>query len=130
MARSLKEHLDPGGPKRILALDGGGVKGVLSLGMAKAIETELRRRSGDEKLLLSDYYDLIGGTSTGAIVAAGLALGHSVDAMIELYLGLGPKVFGRRVGDGNLFRPKYDPKDLRAALEQIEDVLADLRARA
>ena len=118
MVRKLSEHLDPeSGPKRILGLDGGGVKGVLSLGMAKAIETELRRRSGDPALVLSDYYDLIGGTSTGAIVATGLALGLPVDAMIELYLALGPKVFGRRVGDGNLFRPKYDPRDLRAALD-------------
>lgn len=118
MARQLSEHLDPAaGPKRILALDGGGVKGVLSLGMAKALETELRRRSGDPKLVLADYYDLIGGTSTGAIVASGLALGLTVDAMIELYMSLGPKVFGRRVGDGNLFRSKYDPRDLRIALE-------------
>jgi predicted acylesterase/phospholipase RssA len=118
MARQLSEHFDPAaGPKRILALDGGGVKGVLSLGMAKALETELRRRSGDPRLVLSDYYDLIGGTSTGAIVATGLALGLTVDAMIELYMSLGPKVFGRRVGDGNLFRSKYDPRDLRIALE-------------
>lgn len=118
MARQLSEHLDPAaGPKRMLALDGGGVKGVLSLGMAKALETELRRRSGDPKLVLADYYDLIGGTSTGAIVATGLALGLTVDAMIDLYMGLGPKVFGRRVGDGNLFRAKYDPKDLQVALE-------------
>lgn len=118
MARQLSEHLDPAaGPKRILALDGGGVKGVLSLGMAKALETELRGRSGDPKLVLADYYDLIGGTSTGAIVATGLALGLTVDAMIELYMSLGPKVFGRRVGDGNLFRSKYDPRDLRVALE-------------
>jgi len=118
MARQLSQHLDPAaGPKRILALDGGGVKGVLSLGMAKALEAELRRRSGDPKLVLCDYYDLIGGTSTGAIVASGLALGLTVDTMIELYMSLGPKVFGRRVGDGNLFRSKYDPKDLRIALE-------------
>lgn len=118
MARQLSDHFDPStGPKRVLALDGGGVKGVLSLGMAKAVETELRRRSGDPGLVLSDYYDLIGGTSTGAIVATGLALGLTVDAMIELYLGLGPRVFGRRVGDGNFFRAKYDPRDLRTALE-------------
>ncbi|MDX2234875.1 MAG: patatin-like phospholipase family protein [Hyphomonadaceae bacterium] len=118
MARTLDQHLAPdGGPKRILALDGGGVKGVLSLGMAKALETELRRRSGDPALVLSDYYDLIGGTSTGAILATGLALGLTVDALIDLYMDLGPRVFGRRVGDGNLFRSRYNPKDLRAALE-------------
>jgi hypothetical protein len=120
MTRTLGEHLDPStGPKRILALDGGGVKGILTLGMLKSLEAELRRRSGRRDLVLSDYYDLIGGTSTGAIIASGLALGLSVEDMIELYLSLGPKVFGRRSGDGFLFKPKYDPKDLRAALNGV-----------
>ena len=46
MTRTLQQHLDPStGPKRILALDGGGVKGLLSLGMAKAVETDLASSS-------------------------------------------------------------------------------------
>jgi hypothetical protein len=119
MARSLKEHLDPtSGPKRILALDGGGVKGLLTLGMLQSLEAELRTRSGDPNFRLCDYYDLIGGTSTGSIIASGLALGLSVDELIQQYLALAPAVFGRRVGDGNLFRPKYNPADLRAALSE------------
>lgn len=117
MARSLKEHLDPtSGPKRILALDGGGVKGLLTLGMLQALEAELRTRSGDPDFRLCDYYDLIGGTSTGSIIASGLALGLSVEELVQQYLDLAPAVFGRRVGDGNLFRPKYNPADLRTAL--------------
>ncbi len=120
MARTLQERFDPEtGPKRILALDGGGVKGVLTLGLLKALEAELRRRSGDPDFVLSDYYDLIGGTSTGAIIAAGLATGLSVDALITLYLDLGPKVFGRQIGDGNLFGPRFDAKALRKALEGV-----------
>jgi hypothetical protein len=120
MARTLKQHLDPTqGPKRILALDGGGVKGILTLGMLDTLETELRRRARNPDLVLSDYYDLIGGTSTGAIIASGLALGLPVKAMIELYLDLGPKVFGRTVGDGGLFRAKFDQKKLRTALEGV-----------
>jgi hypothetical protein len=119
MARSLKEHLDPtSGPKRILALDGGGVKGLLTLGMLQSLEAELRTRSGDPNFRLCDYYDLIGGTSTGSIIASGLALGLSVDELIQQYLALAPAVLGRRVGDGNLFRPKYNPADLRAALSE------------
>jgi uncharacterized protein len=120
MPRSLAERFDPEvGPKRILALDGGGVKGVLSLGMLKALEGELRRRSGKPNFVLADYYDLIGGTSTGGIIAAGLATGNSVDFLIDMYLDLGPKVFGKQVGDGNLFRNKFDPKALRKALEPV-----------
>jgi hypothetical protein len=118
MRRSLKDHLDPAqGPKRILSLDGGGVKGILTLGLLEAIEGELRRRSRNPALVLSDYYDLIGGTSTGAIIGSGLALGNSVQTMIELYMQLGPEVFGRSVGDGLLLQSKFDTKKLRKALE-------------
>ncbi len=120
MARTLEEHLDPKtGPKRVLALDGGGVKGILTLGMLSALEAELRRRSGDAALVLSDYYDLIGGTSTGAIIAAGLALGLSVEAMTEMYEKLGPDVFGRQAGDGVFLQSKFDAKKLRKALQGV-----------
>lgn len=122
MPRTLEQHLDPNaGPKRILSLDGGGVKGILTLGLLSALERELRRRSGNAGLVLSDYYDLIGGTSTGAIIAAGLALGKSVDELTAMYRELGPKVFKRRraSGIGLLFRARYDHRALAAALEPV-----------
>lgn len=120
MPRTLFEHLSPDtGPKRILALDGGGVKGVLTLGMLKPLEDELRRRSGSASFRLSDYYDLIGGTSTGAIIASGLALGLSVDELVALYMRLGPEVFGRTAGDGVFLQSKFDSKKLRRALHSV-----------
>ena len=121
MPRTLFEHLSPDtGPKRILALDGGGVKGILTLGLLKAVEDELRRRSGEgPQFRLSDYYDLIGGTSTGAIVATGLALGLSVDELIELYMRLGPEVFGRTAGDGVFLQSKFESNKLRRALATV-----------
>ncbi len=121
MAKSLFEHLSPDtGAKRILALDGGGVKGVLTLGMLKAIEDELRRRAGGaSEFRLSDYYDLIGGTSTGAIIASGLALGLSIDELIEFYMSLGPDVFGRNAGDGVFLQSKFDSNRLRRALHSV-----------
>jgi hypothetical protein len=121
MRRSLFEHLSPDtGVKRILALDGGGVKGLLTLGLLKPLEDELRRRAGgDEAFRLSDYYDLIGGTSTGAIIAAGLSLGLSVDELVALYQRLGPEVFGRSAGDGVFFQAKFDSKRLRRALSSV-----------
>jgi patatin-like phospholipase/acyl hydrolase len=54
------------GPKRILALDGGGIRGVLTLEYLEAIEALIRQRRNDPALLLSDCFDLIGGTSTGS----------------------------------------------------------------
>jgi hypothetical protein len=121
MPRSLFEHLSPDtGPKRVLALDGGGVKGMLTLGMLKPLEDELRRRAGGAPdFRLSDYYDLIGGTSTGAIIATGLALGLSVEELIELYARLGPDVFGRAAGDGLFLQSKFESKKLRRALAGV-----------
>ncbi|MGE0044311.1 MAG: patatin-like phospholipase family protein [Hyphomonadaceae bacterium] len=120
MARTLEEHLDPRmGPKRVLSLDGGGVRGILTLGMLSALEAELRRRANNPSLTLSDYYDLIGGTSTGAIIAAGLALGFATDDMIEMYGELGPQVFGKQAGDGVFIQSKFDGKKLRKALQAV-----------
>ena len=122
MRRTLAEHLDPGaGPKRILALDGGGVKGILTLGMLGVLEGELRRRASDPELVLSDYFDLIGGTSTGAIIASGLALGLSVSDLTDLYLDLGPRVFGRTKADGLIIGSRYDSNALRKALWPVLD---------
>jgi uncharacterized protein len=87
------QHLDPNtGPKRILALDGGGIRGVLTLQFLQAIESLIKKRFGDNTLMC-DYFDLIGGTSTGSIIAAGLACGMTVDALQELYRDIGAGVF-------------------------------------
>ncbi|MCO4774077.1 MAG: patatin-like phospholipase family protein [Deltaproteobacteria bacterium] len=92
--RSLAEHLDPkAGPKRLLALDGGGIRGIFTLQYLKRLETMLRERHGDPNLLLCDYFDLIGGTSTGSIIAAGLAIGKDVDFLINQYESLGYDIF-------------------------------------
>ena len=92
----LIERLSAPGPKRVLALDGGGIRGCLSLGILGHVESLLRRRHGDDRLVLADYFDLIGGTSTGAIIAAGLSLGLSIEDLKELYLELGAEVFGKK----------------------------------
>jgi hypothetical protein len=82
---SRDEHLFLPGPKRILALDGGGVRGILTLGFLKEIERILAERHGnDPHFRLCDYFDLIAGTSTGSIIAASLAQGKTVAEVIEL----------------------------------------------
>ena len=90
---SIADRLHAPGSKRILALDGGGIRGLLTLGFLERIETLLRERHQNPDLLLCDYFDLIGGTSTGAIIAAGLALGLSVTEAQDLYLRLGAAAF-------------------------------------
>lgn len=95
--KTLTEHLHPSnGPKRILSLDGGGIRGALTLGYLKKIESIIRNKEQDDSMLLCDYFDLIGGTSTGSIIAAGLAIGMEVDEITELYLKLGGEIFGKK----------------------------------
>jgi hypothetical protein len=104
------------GPKRILAVDGGGIRGALAVGLIANIEAALRKKLKRDDLVLSDYFDLIGGTSTGAIVAAGLALGRSAEDLAELYRTLGPRVFhggGLRIP---LIQPRFDPKKLEEVI--------------
>jgi predicted acylesterase/phospholipase RssA len=75
-------------PRKMLALDGGGIRGVLTLSLLKAIETQLGCR-------LCDYFDYIAGTSTGAIIASGLAKGMSVDDLMAFYRKTGTEMFQR-----------------------------------
>ena len=92
----LLERLTAAGPKRILALDGGGIRGALTLGYLERIEAILRQRHRRPDLRLCEYFDLIGGTSTGAIIAAALAIGLDAAQIREMYLTLGGRVFGRK----------------------------------
>jgi hypothetical protein len=121
---SKQDHLDPAkGPKRILALDGGGIRGVLTLQFLKSVETLVKQRLGDDALLC-DYFDLIGGTSTGSIIAAGLACGMTVDALQELYRNIGASVFqpGRLAkllpeSFQGKFAPKFPSEPLQRELD-------------
>ena len=119
--RTFLQHLNPNvGPKRILALDGGGLRGVLTLAFLKRIETLLREQAGaGDDFRLSDYYDLIGGTSTGSIIAAGLALGMSVDEVREHYFKLGTQVFKPGLFNRGMLRQRYDSEQVGAALRGV-----------
>lgn len=116
--RTRDEHLFGPGPKRILALDGGGIRGIVTLQFLKLLEERLRARSGgDEAFRLCDYFDLVGGTSTGAILAAGLAMGYSAAELETMYFDLGRKVFDPRWYRKGILVPKFPADPLRAALQ-------------
>lgn len=95
MSTALLARLQSSGPKRILSLDGGGIRGSITVGYLEQIEKIVQERMGPNAKL-ADYFDLIGGTSTGAIIATMLALGQSVAQVKESYLKLGPRVFSKR----------------------------------
>ena len=93
--------------KRILSLDCGGVRGFFSLEILHRIETLLREQTRNPSLLLADQFDSIGGTSTGAVVAAALAWGMPVEQIRESYHQRCSAVFGRKRGLLGRFYAKY-----------------------
>ncbi len=115
----LIEKLKAKGPKRILALDGGGLRGIVALAYLKKLEEDLRSLHKNPDLRLSDYFDLIGGTSTGSIIATGLALGMTVSELEAHYLTLGGKIFGKKKGliQYLTHSEKFDAKPLTNALK-------------
>src|SRR5215510_11074795 len=119
--RTRDEHfLGDGQPKRILTLDGGGLRGILTVGFLDRIEALLRERhrAGDE-FRLCHYFDLIAGTSTGAIIAAALALGMKVQEITQMYMELGQRVFEKSYFRQGLLRALYDEKALISELKKV-----------
>jgi len=117
-SKTLDEHLFGSGPKRILALDGGGIRGLLTVQMLKRIESMIRTRTGRKDMVLSDYFDLIGGTSTGAIIASALTLGWDVARIEAIYRELGNSIFESEFFRRGLLRPKFSAEPVKAALER------------
>jgi hypothetical protein len=121
VAADLPAWLVRPGPRRILALDGGGVRGIVSLAFLERIEQLLRERIGPQAVL-ADYFDLVGGTSTGSLIAAGLSLGQTVSELIETYKTLAVAGFQGSRWHGGLFVAKFRTGPL---LEQIRAKVGD-----
>lgn len=92
----LQQRFETDQPRKILALDGGGIRGVLTLEILGELERQLKAElKKDDSFRLSDYFDYIGGTSTGAIIAAGLSIGLSVDELLSFYESKGEAMFDK-----------------------------------
>jgi patatin-like phospholipase/acyl hydrolase len=101
---------------RILSFDGGGIRGLVTLAMLKKIQTEVPN--------LVNQTDLFAGTSTGGIIALGLAAGKTVDELISLYLDNGEKIFDDSWFDnivdlGKIGGADYSQDNLENILEKI-----------
>lgn len=118
---SRDEHLNRNAmPKRILTLDGGGLRGIFSVAILQKLEDVLRERhGGDAGFRLCHYFDLIAGTSTGAIIAAALAKGMAVDEIRKEYMALGKKVFQKSLLRNGYIRAKYDEEKLIEELKRV-----------
>lgn len=111
--------------RRILTIDGGGIVGTFPAAFLAAIEDNLGTGP------IGQYFDLIVGTSTGGIIALGLAMGMSAKEVLQLYEEQGPAIFGQ---DGNRWKrtikkawrrakhfvsAKHTPEPLRVALDAV-----------
>lgn len=110
--------------RRILTIDGGGIRGTFPAAFLANLEEDL-----DEPI--DRYFDLIAGTSTGGIIAIGLALGMSAAEILKLYEDKGPAIFAQthsglpgwlsrrfRWGRWMFWGPKYSVAPLRDALHE------------
>ena len=92
----------------ILALDGGGARGIYPAHILARLERTLSRPIGE-------CFDLIAGTSTGSIIAGAVAVGVEVQTVVDLFEEKAPDIFGRKRFGWGLFRSKYASQ----SLEQI-----------
>lgn len=109
-------------PFRILSLDGGGIMGAFAASVLATFERATDRR-------IVEHFDLITGTSTGGIIAIGLAMGAKIEEIARFYDSRGPAIFpqprwGRRLGGWargarSLFRPRFPAGPLREAVESV-----------
>src|SRR3712207_686004 len=90
---SFKDKLAKTGPRKFLACDGGGIRGIISIEILARLEEELRQASGRTDLVLADYFDYVAGTSTGAIIATLVALGFTMEDARRFYLESGAEMF-------------------------------------
>lgn len=79
--------------KRILAIDGGGLRGLVAIRILEKLEAQLRKGTGRPNLVLADVFHLFSGTSTGAIIAASLSKGMAVSDGLEFFQHYAPNVF-------------------------------------
>ncbi|MEB3242427.1 MAG: patatin-like phospholipase family protein [Cyanobacteriota bacterium] len=106
------------GPKKILACDGGGIRGLISLGILAKLEADLRYAFNEPGLLLGDYFDFICGTSTGGIIATCLSCGMAVDEVVRFYRDNGSSMFERAKWYLQLHE-KYGAEPLAELLKKV-----------
>jgi len=93
---TIAERIKLPGSKKILALDGGGIRGMITVEILGTIEDLLRKKlNKDQDFVLADYFDFVAGTSTGAIIAACISLGMKVEQIREFYVNSGRDMFDK-----------------------------------
>lgn len=116
---SVHEKINKSGPRKLLALDGGGIRGMMTVEILAHIEQLLQSQLGkDDSFILADYFDYVAGTSTGAIIATCLSLGMRVDDIRQFYIKSGPAMFDK-ARLLRRFHYKFEDERLIAQLKEV-----------
>lgn len=118
------------GKKRILSLDGGGIRGIISIEILAEIERQVRDTCGQPDMVLADYFDFVAGTSTGAIIATLISFGWPVEKIREFYVQKGKEMFDHSHW-WEILRHRYKGDRLKSLLqlELGEETLGSSRLR-
>ena len=117
---SVQDKLEKTGMRKLLALDGGGIRGIMTLEILAKIESELQKAlSRDNSFTLADYFDYVAGTSTGAIIATCLSLGMRVDEIRDFYVKSGPAMFSKARLIERFYRNKFEDRNLAQQLQTV-----------
>jgi patatin-like phospholipase len=121
---------------RVLAIDGGGIRGLIAVRVIARLEELITAEAGEDRRM-ADCVDLIAGTSTGGLIALALAVPDPANSgrprlrgsdLVSLYVEEGPRIFGGRLHRllslGGWIAPKHSPRELERALR---DRLGDAR---
>ena len=116
---------------RVLSIDGGGMRGIYTATYLDALERAFAtRRNLPGGLDIGKAFQLIVGTSTGAVIGCGLAKGVAPAMMVNLYKLHGAKIFRRKLpskfGWDFLTQLYSRPGDLKIGNEALKEALTDV----
>ncbi|PWW03838.1 patatin-like phospholipase [Hoeflea marina] len=92
----------PDRPYRVLCIDGGGMRGIYTAALLDKLTNYYARLRNVEALDVGKGFDLIAGTSTGAILGCAAAIGRPMSSVVALYEEHGAAIFPHRIKDGIL----------------------------
>jgi uncharacterized protein len=123
---TIADRISKPGQKKLLALDGGGIRGALTIEILADIEAKLRAQriadglmQASDKFVLADYFDYIAGTSTGAIIASCLSWGMSTDEIRSFYETNGETMFDSASIQQKLTANIYSDQKLAEKLQEV-----------
>lgn len=127
-----EEHQQVERPYRVLSLDGGGMRGIYTGAFLSRLTDQFARIRGESALDLGRGFDLITGTSTGAIVGCALAIGRPMSEVVALYREHGPKIFPHRIAGkaSAIYRASQGSRFVREGDKALRGALQDVLGEA